>query len=129
VRAALERVRAMSLLTEGLERRQGERISAGGPVRLQTGAHTATVHLRDISESGLRVSYDPALGLRVGDQAQVEITGSEQVKALAVRVVRIVLSDQGPDQDQDLGLAFDEPSPEVVGFVRRYMASFELQTN
>jgi methyl-accepting chemotaxis protein len=119
VRAALERIKAMSQLTDGLERRREGRISVNGAVKLRAGGSTTDGHLRDISEGGLRCSHDPSQRLTVGGRVQAELRLGEQGMWLDATVVRVSLDDGA----EEIGLSFDPGLTPGLAFVRRYIAS------
>jgi methyl-accepting chemotaxis protein len=119
VRAALGRIKAMSALTDGLERRREERVSITGMVSVRAEGRTWEAHLRDISESGLRCSNEPDHQIGIGTKVQVELSLGGEANWLDAMVVRIT---PGAD-DQDLGLEIDQDSPAALAFVRRYMTA------
>jgi methyl-accepting chemotaxis protein len=119
VRMALERIKAMSQLTEGLERRQGERISATGTVKIRSGERTFSSALRDVSEVGLRCRQDPNGKLAIGSKVEVELRVGDRALWVPATVVREVPADDG----DELGLQFGPNQGNTAAFVQSYLAA------
>jgi methyl-accepting chemotaxis protein len=119
VRAALERIRAMSQLTDGLERRHQERVSASGTVQVRFEGGTFAADLRDISEGGLRLSENPVQAVPVGSKVVIELSLDGHVERLNAIVVRKAATEEG----EDLGVEFDHNSAAGLAFVHRYIDS------
>ena len=117
VRAALDRVKAMSQLTDGLERRHGERISAAGTVRVRSGGGTFTANLHDISESGLRCSADPGGALAVGSRIEIELRVGSRSEWLPATVVRRA----GSPEDGEMAMVLEAMPAAMTDFVRQYI--------
>jgi methyl-accepting chemotaxis protein len=117
VRTALDRIRSMAQLTEGLERRHSERISAAGTIQVRARGRTFASSLRDISETGLRCSQDAGAPLAVGSTVEAELRFGDHAEWLGAKVIRGVST---PDGD-DLGLELILHTPSEIAFVRQYM--------
>jgi methyl-accepting chemotaxis protein len=117
VRAALERIRAMSQLTDGLERRHQERVSAHGILQVRFGGDTFTSNLRDISEGGLRCSDDLIRKVPIRSRIQIELRLDDQNKWLNAIVVRKAESEDGGE----LGVEFEPYLLDELAFVRRFI--------
>jgi methyl-accepting chemotaxis protein len=117
VRVALERIRAMSELTDGLERRRDARVSASGIIQIRSANARFSADLRDLSENGLRCSEDPSVRLPVGARVQVELRLDDAVESINATVARRVDGSDGPG----LGLKFDPDQPSALVFVRAYL--------
>jgi len=119
VRAALDRVRAMAELTDGLERRRRERVTVGGEVLVRVDGQTSNGHLRDISESGMRCGHDPKQVVNIGAKIQIQLHLEGRAEWVSARVVRKTTG----EDSEEIGLEIDQDSAPSLSFVRRYIAA------
>jgi methyl-accepting chemotaxis protein len=117
----LERIRSLSELTEQLERRQAERISANGPVhvRLAGSAEPHAAELVDLSAGGLRCRVGGTVPVRDGELLTVELPVDGERISLSARVLH-----REPRGDKvELGLQFEKTDARVAERIERHVAA------
>ncbi len=88
VSTAIDRVRSMTNLTQRLERRRAERVSAGGQLKLDDKGRVYSGSLLDISVLGAQCSLPAGTNLRIGDVVNVELPlGGTQLQ-ISARIAR-----------------------------------------
>ncbi len=118
IEQTLDRVQSMTSVTEDIERRQHERVSApDGVVQISAGGRTASGSLFDISESGMRALVE-GLTLAQGSEVRLELTLDGRTANLSGTVKWIQSSDLG----DDIGVEFHDDAPADRQFIRDYIA-------
>jgi len=101
----LSRVEQMSGLAAQLERREHERISAGGTAKLSVaGQAPVPVTMINISAGGVRCTVPPGLSLHEGDTLSVELTHRQDQVSVHASVVNSAAGD--PGEHPEVGLQF-----------------------
>ncbi|MBI4939406.1 MAG: methyl-accepting chemotaxis protein [Actinobacteria bacterium] len=98
VRDAIDRIRTMSSLTQGLERRAADRVPVTTPAVVHVGGTAYETVVSDISEQGARLRQPTGTSLRVGQTVRLDLvldTGTWTVDARVVRTVGSGGSDAG----------------------------------
>ncbi|GAA3342882.1 methyl-accepting chemotaxis protein [Amorphoplanes nipponensis] len=95
------RVEEMSGLSAQLERRESDRVTMSGPVRLDRGGEPLTTDLINISRGGIRVRLAPGSRLDIGDAVRIEELGPVR-EPVPARVVSLGVD----DEEGEVGLQF-----------------------
>ena len=109
VLGAVERLRAMSQITEPVQRRRSPRVDTHSKITVTVAGQQHDAVLTDISSTGLCCLLDPAVGLPVGAAAQVGMVLAGVAQRVDAQVVRRTA---GPGGDA-LGMRFDTLTPAV----------------
>jgi methyl-accepting chemotaxis protein len=118
IEQTLARVESMMSVTQAIERRERERVSApDGVVRITCGGRVAEGSLFDISESGMRALVSD-LQLVRGSEVRMELTLDGRTATLAGTVMWIKSGDLG----QDIGVQFHDDAPADRHLIRDYIA-------
>ncbi|HVN10478.1 MAG TPA: methyl-accepting chemotaxis protein, partial [Kineosporiaceae bacterium] len=118
VTGAIARVEDMGSLTERLERRRSQRVSADGPAWIRLRGRTYEARLRDVSEGGLRcVGAEAAAALPPGQVAEVafELDGHRFAST------GVVTRFSDPVRRHEVGLEFTQPAPELEAALQAYV--------
>jgi methyl-accepting chemotaxis protein len=118
VREAIDRIRAMSLMSDRLERRHHERAEVSGNVNLRFGTRATEGRLIDLSVSGLSCVTDAASAPADGAQVEVTVRLAEQEHAVSAMVARRFPSDDG----ERIGLQFVDPATAFVRAIENVLA-------
>jgi methyl-accepting chemotaxis protein len=111
------RVEEMSGLSAQLERRESDRVTMSGTVRVQRAGDTYTTELINVSRGGIRVGLDPACPLGIGDAVRIESLGPLH-EGIPARVVSLGTGDEAGEA----GLQFMIPDDALAERVDRYVA-------
>ena len=111
------RVEEMSGLSAQLERRESDRVTMSGRIRLQRGADRLSTELINVSRGGIRVRVAPEVRLGIGDAIVIESIGTlrEPIQA------RVVSLGAGEEKDE-AGLQFMVPDDALAERIDRYVA-------
>ena len=107
----------MSGLSAQLERRESDRVTMSGTVRVQRAGDTYTTELINVSRGGIRVGLDPACPLGIGDAVRIESLGTLH-EGIPARVVSLGTGDEAGEA----GLQFMIPDDALAERVDRYVA-------
>ncbi len=118
---SIGRVRAMSSLTDKLERRQFERVPAVGQLQLLIDDRAVPAATIDISEGGLRCTVAASGSPAEGDVLEIELALPDGNIALAARVVRRTARHTERQTDHELGLEFLSPDAETARRLSDYV--------
>jgi methyl-accepting chemotaxis protein len=115
----VHRIRDMSNLSQRLERRHAERISANGSavLRLNGTREGHPVDLLDLSTGGMRCAIDAGVPLAHGDTVEAEL----KLHGTPVGLHARVLHREPRDGRVDLGLQFLAPDPAVAQRIGAYV--------
>jgi hypothetical protein len=118
---SIGRVRAMSSLTDKLERRQFERVPAVGQLQLLIDDRAVPAATIDISEGGLRCTVAASGSPAEGHVLEIELALPDGNIALAARVVRRTARHAERQTDHELGLEFLSPDAETARRLSDYV--------
>ncbi|GAA3940231.1 methyl-accepting chemotaxis protein [Actinoplanes auranticolor] len=111
------RVEEMSGLSAQLERRESDRVTMSGSVRVQRAGETYTTGLINVSRGGIRVRLDPGSPLSIGDAVRIEGLGPLH-EAIPARVVSLGTGEEAGEA----GLQYMIPDDALAERVDRYVA-------
>jgi methyl-accepting chemotaxis protein len=111
------RVEEMSGLSAQLERRESDRVTLSGAVRLRLGDAWLGSELIDMSRGGIRVRVGPGVRLSIGDAIQIESLGPIH-ELIGARVVSLGVG----DENGEVGLQFMVGDDLLAERIDRYVA-------
>jgi len=111
------RVEEMSGLSAQLERRESDRVTMGGEIRLRRGDESLTTELINLSRGGIRVRIEPDVQLSIGDAVGIESLGP-----IRERIEARVVSLGADDEEGEVGLQFMIPDDVLAERIDRYVA-------
>jgi methyl-accepting chemotaxis protein len=111
------RVEEMSGLSAQLERRESDRVTMSGPVRLQRGTEQLDAGLINLSRGGIRVQIGSDIRLGIGDAVRIESLGPI-LEPIEARVVSLGAG----DEEGEAGLQFMIPDDVLAERIDRYVA-------
>ena len=111
------RVEEMSGLSAQLERRESDRVTLSGAVRLQLGGAWLGSELIDMSRGGIRVRVEPGVRLSIGDAIQIESLGPIH-ELIGARVVSLGVG----AENGEVGLQFMVGDDLLAERIDRYVA-------
>jgi methyl-accepting chemotaxis protein len=117
VHGAMDRIQALSTVTDAVERRAHERLATSGEVQLLSGSRTLTGMLLDVSEGGLKCVLEGDQGFVVGARVEVRIAFGEQTVPLTGVVVR----EQARPDGRELAIELRELDTQQSRFVLAYV--------
>jgi methyl-accepting chemotaxis protein len=118
VRGAIERIQAMSLMSDRLERRRHERVEVSGNVKLSFGARESEGRLVDLSVSGLSYVTKEADAPSMGARGTVTLNLGDQEQIVPAVVARRFTADDG----ERIGLQFVDTNPPVAQSIEAFIA-------
>jgi methyl-accepting chemotaxis protein len=118
VRGAIERIQAMSLMSDRLERRRHERVEVSGNVKLSFGARQSEGRLVDLSVSGLSYVTDAAGAPTMGARGSVTLNLGDQEHTVPASVARRFTADDG----ERIGLQFVDTTPSAAQSIEVFIA-------
>jgi methyl-accepting chemotaxis protein len=111
------RVEEMSGLSAQLQRRESDRVTMSGRIRLQRGADRLSTELINLSRGGIRVRVAPDDRLGIGDVVVIETLG-----ALREPIQARVVSLGAGEEKGEAGLQFMVPDDALAERIDRYVA-------
>ena len=117
VLGAIERIRAMSSVADSLERREHERVAAGGEIGVRVGGVGGTGELLDLSEGGARCVVSAGLPVTVGSGIELLLPAEGQQRAVRGVVVREVPGAEG----REVAIEFGEPDDAARRLIRDHL--------
>jgi methyl-accepting chemotaxis protein len=111
------RVEEMSGLSAQLERRESDRVTMSGPVRLQRGADRLDTELINVSRGGIRVQVGRDVRLSIGDAVRIDGLGPIR-EPIEARVVSLGTG----EEEGEAGLQFMIPDNVLAERIDRYVA-------
>ncbi|MFI7547602.1 methyl-accepting chemotaxis protein [Actinoplanes sp. NPDC049599] len=111
------RVEEMSGLSAQLERRESDRVTMSGKVRLLRGEDLLSTELINVSRGGVRVRVAPDVRLGIGDAIRIEGLGPIR-DSIEARVVSLGVG----EEQGEVGLQFMVPDNVLAERIDRYVA-------
>jgi len=115
------RIRGLSALAAQLERREADRLSTSGPVRLRVPGRTDPYAgtLVDLSTGGFRCRLGAGMRLEAGDVVEAEV----QLRGEPVRIRARVVHVQAGADTTEAGLQFVDPDPATAQRIADHVAN------
>jgi methyl-accepting chemotaxis protein len=111
------RVEEMSGLSAQLERRESDRVTMSGTVRLLVGGGELSTDLINVSRGGIRVRLAPDARLGIGDAVRIESLGPIR-EPIDARVVSLGVG----EEEGEAGVQFMVPDNALAERIDRYVA-------
>ncbi|WP_088285127.1 methyl-accepting chemotaxis protein [Kineosporia sp. A_224] len=119
VRDAIDRIRTMSSLTQGLERRAADRVPVTTPAVVHVGGTAHETVVSDLSEQGARLRQPAGTSLLVGQTVRLDLVLDTGTWTVGARVVRTVGSG-----GSDAGLEYTEVPAAAERALADYLAGY-----